>query len=342
MNAPKKMKSIIINRSCLVLCCVFYFGFILTQTNCLGSDTINANHVKAERFQQRTTEGSSEERYYKLLYQHQIDANDDILKTIFYALGGLGSAMLLVFASNWWFNEKKVKDITKDIERDIRLAREAALTEVSNRLSESQQELQSSFNELKQKTIEEFREQLASGSREMIRTNEQLRLEAREDARRIFGDFDNKFRAFSDSINIQNATISKSTEERFEAIHKLLSSTEERLVSLTTSALIRSEKATKSLEIDLNEIKVKDYKASKVYRNALYYRLVQMKLAIEIGAHWRLIHLVSDLAQLITKSDSVYTSDVQLFDDIMKDLPEQFSSKVHEWKILMDARPLIK
>jgi hypothetical protein len=121
----------------------------------------------------------NEGKAYKMLYENQVKSNDGILKTIFYALGGLGTAVLFVFASNWWFNEKKVKDVIKDIDTKLIDIKKEILAEVAEKvrleIKEDNKELTKSYQKQLEIFTETYNLQIGSLNENMTLQNSNLR-----------------------------------------------------------------------------------------------------------------------------------------------------------------------
>ncbi len=163
--------------------------------------------------------GFTEAEAYKLLYENQIKANDAVLKTIFYALGGLATAILAVFASNWWFNEKKVRDVARDIDRQIKDLANTALAELTQKISFAENALIQKNAAAEAILIEKLREAVEKLKTEV--SNDQKGLEERVESR---------LSALTEATNRQMDAGEKLNGERVENLKDLIERMESKLL----------------------------------------------------------------------------------------------------------------
>lgn len=137
----------------------FYFTFIIVLF--ISSISNGQNDSLIQKGSKKNTITFNEGIAYKMLYENQKESNNNILSTIFYALGGLGAAVFLVFGSTWWFNEKKVKDLLKELDDKVQDIKSDSSDEISKKMNEliikNNKELSNFQTQIKKQFIDEFK-----------------------------------------------------------------------------------------------------------------------------------------------------------------------------------------
>lgn len=249
---------------------------------------------------------------YKMLYDNQVKANDAVLKTIFYALGGLGTAMLFVFGSNWWFNEKKVTDIKEGIKNQIS-------GEINNLQIDLQKEITNSINQVNS-LFNDFAEK--------------HRTEAREDYKTLSENYQTQLKSFSDNINIQNSTIKTSTDERFELLQKTIEMNHNKMQTLFEETKKENETATKQLKLDVLHSEGSLWVVRGIYLNALRSYLHEGMLSIEIGWTFNLKYVFYYLIDVAPKLTYITTPELERCKTFISSINEE--DYVDEKRKLMD------
>ena len=250
---------------------LFFTFLCLSKNEITKKDSISTTKIDKPISQSEVT--------YELLYKNQVDANDDILKTIFYALGGLGSAMLFVFASNWWFNEKKVNDIKAGISTQIE-------SENSKLAATLRSEINLEVDNLKT---------LNSDFMEIIRK------EIRENNNQLLTNYQSQLSSFSNNINVQISTLKTSFDERIEVIQKQLEINDKeakRLIGLNKEKLDKTERRLK-INILRNDAEL--WLIRGVPLNAFNCYIEEGQLSLEIGYDWNFEYVIKDLEDTAKK-----------------------------------------
>lgn len=197
--------------------------FIFTMTSAILSFSAPDNKIKRieetkKEILNDTIQRMTEADAYKLLYQNQMDANDDILKTIFYALGGLGTAVLLVFGSNWYFNHQKVKDAMNDIDSKVKQIKSDFQTETADKLSAIKSELLNEISQNQATILSNFNSR-----------NDSFRTEIKNDIQTSLEGFQELIHSYNDNSNQQFIAIKEIIEEKVNTLNKQIELSENRV-----------------------------------------------------------------------------------------------------------------
>ncbi|QOG03468.1 hypothetical protein [Flavobacterium sp. MDT1-60] len=182
--------------------------FSFKDTNPVSETTI------PEKDKNELTEGKA----YKMLYENQIKANDGILKTIFYALGGLGTAVLLVFGSNWWFNDKKVKEAMSEIDSKIAGVKKDALNEFTEKISFLTSENITEMNQTQVKLQEEVTLSISTLTEKFNDFIDKTRTEIKEDSRINISNYQDLIKSYNDNLTQQINSLKESAEEKVKQL----------------------------------------------------------------------------------------------------------------------------
>jgi hypothetical protein len=207
-------------KKAIALLSVLYISSVI---NLFAQDSI----TEISRNEQKTdTIGLTEGEAYKMLFENQIHSNDAILKTIFYALAGLATAIISVFAGNWWFNEKKVKDVSKGINLQITQGKNEALSEIREKInSMSQQntsEINNTFAVLKKDT-NLYMNDITSKFSEF---SEKIRDDIKFDNKAQVQVFEERLKNYSDNLSMQINTLEKRVNTQTDGMKQAISSLE--------------------------------------------------------------------------------------------------------------------
>ena len=199
----------------------YYFNLIiilfLSTTLNSQNDTLTIKEAKKD------TIVFNEGIAYKMLYENQRDSNNDILSTIFYALGGLGAAVLLVFGSTWWFNEQKVKDLLKALDQKVQDIKSDSSIELSEKMNaliiEKNKELNSFQTQIKNQLIDESKK------------NGELSIKAIEDLKEennlAIINYQELLKTYNENLQLQITTINTNFSQRIDLISQDLSKLKE-------------------------------------------------------------------------------------------------------------------
>ena len=223
----------------------------------------------------------SEGEAYKMLYDNQVKANDSILKTIFYALGGLGTALILVFASNWWFNDKKVRDIVNEIDKKVKEHNQLVLAELNEKINTFSTEKTNEMHIMQTKLQDEVTNNIKSLTLKFTDFTENIRLEIKKDDKDLTKTFQKQLEVFNENYRIQIESIRENMNFVNENMNNLLNGKEE-----TLKTLIETEKQItltqfNSIKSELYRTKFYMWEARGVYTNAFRAQLDELEILIE-------------------------------------------------------------
>lgn len=224
----------------------------------------------------------SEGKAYKMLYENEKSANERILSTIYYALSGLGVAILFVFGSNWWFNDKKVKDLRDSISAQITNADNETSKILTEKINSLSAEKTTEISKIQIKLQEEVTASITNLTSKFNDFTNQIRSEIKTDNNQLTQNFQQNLEAFTTTYNQQINSLQTLYEERISGLKDTLSNT---LKSETTERL----KLEKRLDTTEKEILCKLYRVDAngwgyagVHRNSLMSYVNECQLRIEL------------------------------------------------------------
>lgn len=274
----------------IIFILLFFTNLCFPKENIEKKDSISP--IKVDKF-------DNQEATYKMLYENQIDANDDILKTIFYALGGLGTAMFFVFASNWWFNEKKVADIKKGIQSDI----------------------ENEVNKVKNDIKEDFNTNIKSINKSFSDFTENIRKEIREDNNNLLTNFQSQFESFTDNINIQISTLKSSFDERIEVVQKELEINNVETIKTIAAIQERLDRTEKRLKINILGNDAELWLLRGVPVNSLNCYIEEGEISLQIGYDWNIEYVMKDLERILEKLTWIRPKDIKKCETFFDKIP---------------------
>ncbi len=228
----------------------------------------------------------NEAKAYKMLYENQIASNNSILNTIFYALGGLGGAILLVFASNWWFNDKKVKDLINDIDTKMLKVEEKIYADLSEKINLLSNKLTEELNKTQKELQEEVTENTKLLTSKFKDFTEKIRKEIKQDNKELLNNYQKQLDSFNINYNQQISTLNSNMNSIYNSLNEKLND-KEKLIK----ELMSSETNSRIWEIKrINE---------KIFRNEFYMWDTR-------GVH------VNALTALMNELESLYANDDDL------------------------------
>lgn len=172
------------------------------------------NKVEVETKETTQKNELTENQAYKMLYDNQVKANDAVLKTIFYALGGLGTAVLLVFGSNWYFNHQKVKDAMNEIDTKIASVKKDALAEISEKINS----LSTEINQNSIKLQEEIATTFSENTTKFSDFTEKTRQEIKEENKSSQINFQDLLKSYNENLSQQIGFLKDSLDEKIKNV----------------------------------------------------------------------------------------------------------------------------
>lgn len=242
----------------------------------------------------------SESKAYKMLYENQVKSNDAVLKTIFYALGGLGTAILLVFGSNWWFNDKKVKDVIRDNEAKIGEIKNSLFSELSEKFNIFYKEKTSEMNIIQVKLQDDITKSISEIGLRFSELQEKIRNENKEDSQILQNNYHDLLKSYNDNL-IQQINGSK---DAFEEKIKLLSKQIEEYDNKLNDRLSQEYNNIKR-EILLHNADIAYLQES--YYNAFKYYLDLAIFDYELHDYWRFEYTFQNIMKCFSEFDYIYT-----------------------------------
>jgi len=300
------------------------FTFLFLSIFVCISNPIFANRDKMPSSMQPNDSPSlNEATAYRMLYDNQVKANDAILKTIFYALGGLATAVVLVFASNWWFNEKRVADIRNGINVQINEAKNTALNEVETRISSLAAEKTTQINELQNKLQEHISTSIADITLRANEFHEIIRAEIKEDNKTLLGNYQTQLESFNINYRQQISTLSENIKNQTDTIKDKINIIENNLKKEMSSA-------TNSLKQQIARNEYYMWKYRGVWANALSAQIRELELILEESSDFPIYDRSYDfyltgITETLKNISDMFSSDKENIINTINKVPNEYN-----------------
>ena len=247
----------------------------------------------------------NEKEAYRLLYENELKHNDAILSTIYYALGGLATAVLLVFTSNWWFNEKKVKDSIEQIDIKYKNLKDEIDLENSNIFDRIDSDLKNNILEFE------------STTKDLIRISEER---LRKDFENLIKNFQNTLLRDVDNIKINvNQKIDSNSEHndlQFQFLKENIKSQDDKLKNEIEKISIKNQQLINRLKSKVYRNEFYLWKTKGVYSNAITALFNELEIMSENDQTISKFYLIQILDTL-KKVESLSAYDVKFFKSIL-------------------------
>jgi len=317
-----------------IISLIYFFQISL----CIGFASPTTEKERKAVESKKDTIELTEGQAYKMLYENQVKANDSILKTIYYALGALGTAIILVFGGNWVFNTKKVEAIADGIDDKIESLKSETFAEIAEKLNAISTEKTYEINQIQVKLQEEITLNIKDTTIKFNTLAEDVRKELRDENKALSHSFDERIKNFSDNLSMQIKTIETLTNERNENVNQKITSFEH---SYSEKLKANKDEIT-SLKSDIskNIVKTEETLKASIYRNAGYmwetrevYSNAIMSFALEGKINLdnkndiNLGLALNDIARLLPKIKTIDTFNLNLVTNLINSLPVAYTEK---------------
>lgn len=187
--------------------------------------------------------------------------------------------MLLVFASNWWFNDKKVKDVINEIDFKIKSSVSTIDKDLTDKINTFLNDKVSELNQLQSKLQEEVSTNLKELTLHINNSNDKIKDDIRNNEQNLSSVFNKQLDNLSDnfkqqlsnlndSINTNNSNIKDLFESKIDNVkNQLNSDIQKTITELSTirSSIYRNEYwmweargvPSNALRALLNELEIK-------------------------------------------------------------------------------------
>jgi len=280
------------------------------------------------------TEGQA----YKMLYDNQVKANDSILKTIYYALGALGTAIILVFGGNWVFNTKKVETFSEGIDAKIESLKVETFSEITEKFNIISTEKTSEINQIQIKLQEEITLNIKDITLKFNVFSEEIRKELRNDNKALAQNFDERIKNFSENLLLQIKTIETLANERSENTNQRIISFEqtqseklnankEEIFSLKSEMLKNIVKTEESLKASIYRNAGYMWESREIYSNSLMYFALEGMINLKNNYETNLGLALADIIRLLPKLKSIDSYVLKLITELINSLPAEHFEK---------------
>jgi hypothetical protein len=253
----------------------------------------------------------TESKAYKMLYENQVKANDAVLKTIFYALGGLGTAVLLVFGSNWWFNDKKVKEAMSEIDAKIAGVKKDALSEFTEKISTLTTENISEMNQTQIKLQEDVTSNITQLNLKFNEFIDKTRTEIKDDNRINLTTYQELLKIYNENTTQQVNSIKDSYEEKIKNITTKIEDNEKKYEAKLSSQ-------SKNFKKELLEHNAQIAFLKGNYNIALKAFLDQAHYEFEIGYTSHFQYTARDIVKCLEKVTFIYDDEEKSLNELME------------------------
>lgn len=310
-------------------------SFLLLILTLAYADTVKELKSKQDSILLVSKSPLTEIDAYKMLYENQVKANDSVLKTIYYALGALGSAMLLVFASNWWFNDKKVRDVINEIDNKIKGVKNDAFLELAEKINSLSNEKTTEINQIQTKLQEEVTITITALTLRFTEFTEKIRAEIKEDNNHLVNNYHELLKNYSDNLTQQISSLKITLEERI----KLISQEVEKNKKEQTALLTEVENNVKR---DILEHRADIYFLEGHYNNSLKCYIDLGLLEFKLKNTWRFKYTSREIIKCLNKVTSIYDDELNSLDALLKISIEKFPEETIKVKNISLTKPTKK
>lgn len=279
------------------------------------------------------TVGFSEAKAYKMLYENQVKSNDAVLKTIYYALGGLGTAVLLVFASNWWFNDKKVRDIISENDNKIGEIKTDAINELTTIIHRLYSDKMDEINQKQLKFQEQFSSSIMEFTNKFNDFSEKSRIEIKEDNKNLSESFQKQLDALNKSYEHNITTLNELIISQNSSNKQLIENKESLLKELIQSEQKERTADSTDMRRQLSKLEYYMWDVKGVSRNAFAYAIEELSYMLKNKSRHSVVIFeltIERILESLKKCTYIYNSDKIEAIALVNDLPE--SEKIKKWK----------
>jgi hypothetical protein len=263
--------------------------------------------------QQTVPNTMTESEAYKLLYENQKEANDKILQTVYWSLGGVLAVLLLIIGSNIFFNirfnKKEVELITAEMLKKLEEAKHTYFTEVSQRIEAATTDLR--------KVIDLDKQELSKTYQELIKS-------------------------YSDNLNQQIETLKKAYEEKANLLTKQIERSER--MADHQNDIIKStiNRETKLLKRDILKNDAEIWVLKGYHGLALTSFIRLAKLDFEIKYDWAFKYNADDIIRSLEKVDSITPEASAELNSVLELAKEKYKIKTDKIKNILKDKPVKK
>jgi len=307
------------------------FLFAFKEPDALKKKTIHNTNI-----QSNDSIVFNEATAYKMLYDNQVKSNDSILKTIFYALGGLGGAVILVFASNWWFNDKKVRDVINEIDIKIDAKTGAIKTELISELTDNfnkfSVEKTAEISKIQNKLQEEVTNSITVLTLKINEFTEKIRAEIKEDNNVLLSNYQKQLESFNENYKQQIASLNQVIISGSENLKEIMNGKVETLNGEISNAIkyTFSELSELRQNISRNEYYLWDTKG--VHRNAFFAEMNEIEAMLNNTNrnYTDYSFYLKGMKSTLEKAEYIYKFDKDRGIELLNKLPEVNRPMVQE------------
>ena len=326
-NTLKNFNYLFILLSSLIICLFITQGFSAAEKPIIN--------------QQNGINVFSEASAYKMLYENQLKSNDAILKTIYYALGGLGTAVLLVFGSNWWFNDKKVRDVIKDIDAKIIDVKKEVLTELIENNNKLSIEKTAAINQAQSKLQEEVTAHISSITLKFTDFTEKIRAEIKEDNKTLSENYQKQLESFNEIYRQQFTLLSESIISQNSNIKEIIDFKEKLIMELISTERNQRTNDINSIQATVSRNAYYMWDHTGVFRNAFSALLDELALRIKNKTSVSLFSLpLKQMIKTLEKCTYINSLDKEDAISILAKLPEDEETNKLKEEILMQLEKI--
>lgn len=277
----------------------------------------------------------SEAQAYKMLYENQVKSNDAILKTIYYALGGLGTAILLVFASNWWFNDKKVKDVLNDSNIKILAIKKDTLAELTKQINTLSDEKNDDLNKTKNKLQEIITKALTDITEKFNEFAEKTRIEIKDDNKALVNNYQDLLKSYNENLSQQILSLKESYEEKIALLAN-------QIVENEKSAKERLEKVSEGLKREILRHKAEINFLNGYFNSALKAYTDFAVFEFEIGYDWSFKYNSNDIIKCLEKVTKIYEDEFEALNSLVKFSKDKYPEITERIRSYYKDKPIEK
>jgi len=259
----------------------------------------------------------SEINAYKMLYENQKESNSAILKTIFYALGGLGTAIILTYGSSWWFNDKKVKDAMNDIDTKIENIKKSILTDLLEKMNTQQSEKVTEIERVNLKFKDDIQKKITKSTENLNSFKEKIRSDIKKENKDLTSNYQNIINSYNDNLKSQINGLKETTSEKFKVFSELIEKNEKDIDKKINDQSKGIERNILSHKAEISFLKGSYNIALKAFVDyAIFDR--------NLGYNWAFKYTSEEIFKCLDKVDFIYTDEIEVLDKLSEMTREEY------------------
>lgn len=339
-----------------------------------NSTIINKPQDKSEQATHRIV---TDDQEYKLLYENEKIANDKILQTVYWSLGGMLTTVIGVVAFilgaqiffNYRINKEEINKLESGIKAQIdslsnnvnlsmmqnfeefkQITHEAVKKDIDDLTTTYEERLKSysDFVDSRFKSFEETSiERLNNFKSSMEKFNELTQTihdSMKEDANKLLKTYEERFKSYSDFVDSRFQSFEKTSNERLSNLKSSIALNNKKTADEIEALSNKLDTDIKVLEIKANINEADGWLVKEVPQNAISCYVSALEAVVGLPPAWDfyITHLFKDIKSVLEKETFISDSNKENFIEVFKKIPSKFNSEKHNILTILNSKKIVK